>query len=57
MEPGCPSTAEAWDEKSTERACTPKVNYHCMQTQDGKVIELCKNPIWIEAGMYSCIPY
>ncbi|XP_056004365.1 uncharacterized protein LOC130046425 isoform X2 [Ostrea edulis] len=50
MEPDCPSTAEAWNEKSTERACTPKGNYHCMQTQDGKVIELCKNPIWIEAG-------
>ncbi|XP_056004374.1 uncharacterized protein LOC130050014 [Ostrea edulis] len=50
MDPGCPTTAEAWNQKSSEKACSPRDYYHCIQTQHHKVTERCESAIWIEGG-------
>jgi hypothetical protein len=46
----CPTTEETWNQRSAEKACSPEANYHCLQTPDGDVTEVCKSPIWIVAG-------
>uniref|UniRef100_A0A8W8N5Y5 Uncharacterized protein n=1 Tax=Magallana gigas TaxID=29159 RepID=A0A8W8N5Y5_MAGGI len=45
----CPLTFLDWSSRAVS-TCSNEENYHCVEDEYSRIVEVCTVPIWIEAG-------
>ena len=47
----CPETSRDWSDRARVK-CTRTDQYHCVEDEFSKTVEVCLNPIWTDTGIY-----
>ena len=46
----CPETFRDWSDRASAK-CTKRDQYHCVEDEFARTVEVCMQPIWIEPGI------